>query len=212
MSTTSTRQRDNSSRNIVLAFVGLVLVAIAIAVSTTSGQQVAEDLRASAWGEPAVTGEVLPPFVPGEDAAVGMPGPVVVGVGMAGEDVTIGGSGPQVIAFLAHWCSHCRAEVPVMVDWLGEGRQPAGVEFLSVATSTDEGQPNFPPQDWLATEGWEPPVLLDDQDSTAASAYGLTSFPYFVVLDADGTVVFRVAGELTPDQLDALFAVASNGS
>ncbi|MDD9372346.1 MAG: hypothetical protein PV358_19650 [Acidimicrobiales bacterium] len=46
--------------------------------------------------------------------------------------------------------------------------------------------------------------MLVDGDDSAAQAAGLTAFPFFVAVDADGNVVGRTSGELTPPQLDAI--------
>ena len=50
-------------------------------------------------------------------------------------------------------------------------------------------------------EGWTGRVLLDDEGSPAASAFGLTSYPYLVLVDGDGNVVDRNAGRLGLDGL-----------
>jgi hypothetical protein len=49
-------------------------------------------------------------------------------------------------------------------------------------------------------------VLVDAERGTAAAAYGLESFPYFVALDAAGKVTGRASGELGLGQLRALLA------
>ena len=41
---------------------------------------------------------------------------------------------------------------------------------------------------------------------SAASAYGLSAFPFFTAVDAKGKVVARDSGERTPAQLDQLAA------
>jgi hypothetical protein len=55
------------------------------------------------------------------------------------------------------------------------------------------------------------PVLADDEQSSAATAYGLSAFPFFVAVDAGGKVVARHSGELTPAQLDQLAAQLAAG-
>ena len=105
-----------------------------------------------------------------------------------------------MIVFLAHWCPHCQAEVPRVTEWLGERTLPASVDLISVSTSVSPEQPNFPPSSWLSREGWPLPVIADD--GTAAQAYGLASFPYWVFVDAEGLVLQRIGGELTTDTLD----------
>jgi hypothetical protein len=82
---------------------------------------------------------------------------------------------------------------------------PEGVDLISVSTAIDPNLPNYPPDAWLAREGWEVPVIVDG-DRRIATDYGLTAFPYWVTIDADGKVATRLTGELTPAQLDALVA------
>jgi hypothetical protein len=79
-----------------------------------------------------------------------------------------------------------------------------------VATGIDPTLPNYPPDAWLAREGWTPPVIVDG-DRQIATAYGLTAFPYWVAIGADGNVAGRLTGELSPDQLDQLVASLSGG-
>ncbi len=105
----------------------------------------------------------------------------------------------------------CNAEVPVVVDWVAEGGVPDEVALLAIATSTDAGQPNFPPTTWLQEGSWPSRVMLDDEANTVAAAFGVSSFPFWVVLDADGRVLLRTAGELTPAQLDGLVQIATGG-
>ena len=54
--------------------------------------------------------------------------------------------------------------------------------------------------------------MADSDDGAAATAYGLTSFPYFVAVDGEGNVVARVSGELSTAQLDQLVTLARGGS
>jgi thiol-disulfide isomerase/thioredoxin len=120
--------------------------------------------------------------------------------------VTPGGT-PTIVLFLAHWCSHCQAEVPRLTDWVETNGMPVGMELISVATSSTPSQGNFPPSVWLEREEFPFPVIYDDEDSTAAVAYGLSAFPYWVVLDSDGRVVQRFTGELpNPEAISSLFS------
>ena len=110
-----------------------------------------------------------------------------------------------MLLFLAHWCPHCQAEVPLVQDWVDGGNLPADVELISISTSIDPNRPNYPPDEWLRTEGWTAPVITDESGAVA-DAYGLSAFPYWVFVNADGTVAGRLTGELTTDQLDQIVA------
>jgi cytochrome c biogenesis protein CcmG, thiol:disulfide interchange protein DsbE len=155
-------------------------------------------------------GAALPAFVDAvSDPAVGLPIAEAAGTSFDGSPVRIAADGrPKILLFLAHWCPHCQAEVPVVQRWLDADRLPGSVDLISIATSIDAARPNYPPDEWLARERWAPPVLVDP-DEAVAQRFGLGAFPYWVAVSADGRVAMRLTGELSPDQLDALVAVVA---
>ncbi|MCH7788166.1 MAG: TlpA family protein disulfide reductase [Acidobacteria bacterium] len=164
-------------------------------------------------GPVAVIGDPLPTFDSDDsvDAAVGSPSPGIEATTFSGEAVTVDpadGTG-RMIGFFAHWCPHCQREVPTVVDWIDAGRLADGVEVVAVSTSVDSGAPNYPPSEWFAREGFEELTLLDDEVSSLAEGFGLSGFPYWVIIDTEGTVVKRTSGEQTPEQLDEMAAIAA---
>lgn len=164
------------------------------------------------FGEPAISGENLPPFQrTASDPAIGQSAPVAVGEDFAGQPVTIGEAGtPTAIVFLAHWCPHCQAEVPQVQAWLDAGGGVEGVAIKSVATSSNSARDNYPPSAWLEREGWSSEVLLDDSDNSVWQSYGAGGFPYWVFLNGDGTVAARNSGRLDIATLEQfLLALAS---
>jgi hypothetical protein len=88
----------------------------------------------------------------------------------------------------------------LLSEFLAENPMPSDVELITVATGTREELPNYPPSSWLESESWSAPVLADSADSTAARAFGLSAYPYFVVVDSAGHLVTRATGELTTEQ------------
>jgi cytochrome c biogenesis protein CcmG, thiol:disulfide interchange protein DsbE len=191
----------------------VLIVAAGAAVILTSSPSGAGGTSAAPSRIAAPTlasGAALPAFAdPMSDPAVGLAVPEAAGSSFDGTPVRIAADGrSKILLFLAHWCPHCQAEVPVVQRWLDEGRLPSGVDLISIATSIDANRPNFPPDAWLAREGWEAPVLVDPDDAVA-QRFGLSAFPFWVVADADGRVVMRLTGELSPDQLDALAAAVA---
>ena len=146
-----------------------------------------------------VDGTPLPSFTgDSTDPAVGLTAPRVDGAGFDGTAESIGGKTdkPTLIMFVAHWCPHCQREVPRVVEWRANGVIPEAVNLVIVSTSVVPERGNYPASTWLSDAGWTGRIMADDASSTGALAYGLTSFPYFVALDADGTVVARGSGEL----------------
>lgn len=171
-----------------------------------------------AFGPVSVTGTALEPLADGgTDPAVGQPAPVLDGETPTGDAITIDPSeGPMVIAFLAHWCPHCQSEVPRLVELADAQGEVNGVELVAVATRSDDRRPEFPPGQWLAGEDWPGRVMVDsdappDEAPAALAAYGVSSFPFLVAVDADGEVVARAAGEQGADGLEALFEAARAG-
>jgi thiol-disulfide isomerase/thioredoxin len=177
----------------------LVIVAavVAMALSASPGTSVDEPSTRPV----SVAGAALPDFTdPAGDAAVGQPIPELSGIGLDGEPLTIGpDDGPMAVVVLAHWCSHCQAEVPGLVDYMESGAQPEGVSVVALTTSINAAQPNYPPSAWLEREAWTAPTLIDDGSSSGLAALGLNSFPGFVFVDADGNVAARRTGEIGAD-------------
>jgi hypothetical protein len=60
------------------------------------------------------------------------------------------------------------------------------VPLAVVSTASSQERPNWPPSAWLRDADLSLPVLANDEQSSAATAYGLSAFPFFVAVDADG--------------------------
>ena len=165
------------------------------------------------YGQVAVSGTALTPKPDsGADPMVGTVVPSVTGQQFDGKQLTISADGkPQIIMVVAHWCSHCQAEVPRVQKWLDKDGMPADVELVTVATSNDPAKGNFPAADWLRREKWSVPTIVDDKQGQAGAALGVSGFPYFIVTDAQGKVIYRTSGEITEDQWNALLVAARTG-
>lgn len=188
-------------RSVLLLPLALALVACQSDTTTVSVAQTANV---------TVTGTPLPEYGR-PDGAIGTVPPALSGVSFTGEAVTVDpADGAHVVLFVAHWCSHCQNEIPVVVEWLEAGGLPDGVQLTVVSTAVAPGQPNYPPSDWLARENVTVPILVDDEAANAGAAFGLRSFPYIVTIDASGQVAARVSGEVPPEALDALVADLGN--
>lgn len=219
--------RAGSNRNAVLwialaavvVVAGIVAVAVARSGSSSgsggsaspSGGTVVPDGKLN-YGPVEVKGTALPQAGSGTDAAIGATIPTVEGQTFDGSSMSIAPDGkPKVIMGVAHWCPHCQAEVPRLQQWLDANGMPSDVQLVSIATATNDTRPNFPPGDWLRREKWSVPTLVDDENSDAGAAMGISGFPAFVVVGADGKVVFRTSGELTMPQWEQLLQAARSG-
>jgi len=194
-----------------VAAVVVVLLAAALVFGGGSGKKSPKVAAGVEQTRPVtVTGTPLPKLPDnGTDPAVGQEIPDVAGQSFDGTPVEIRKDGQaKLILFVAHWCPHCQREVPLLTSYLTSHPLPSGVHLYTVATSTSANSPNYPPSAWLQKVGWKAPTMADSPDSKAASAFGLTAFPYFVAVDGSGKVVARTTGEITTDEFAGLAAKA----
>jgi len=196
--------KSSSRTGIIIGVIGGAVVLLLIAAVVFGNEEVGTE-----YGEVEIQGEALPLMpqaAPIDDTATGLAYPAVKGQDFDGDTVTIDHTDGRAkgIVFLAHWCTHCQAEVPRVQAWLDSTGGNADVDLYAVATSMNSGQPNFPPSSWLERENWTVPTLRDDQDNSTLLAYGAGGFPYWVFTNADGTVAIRTAGELSIEQLETI--------
>lgn len=164
------------------------------------------------YGDVTVTGSPLPQLDQGADQAIGVVAPTVVGSDWKGRQYRIEPDGrAKILVFMAHWCPHCQADLPSLVESMQGGSLPDDVDLVAVVSSSDSTRPNWPPEIWLQSEGWAAPVIVDDEVSTAAAAFGLRAFPFYVVLDGNNVNLGRLAGEIGTGGLEALVAIAHGG-
>lgn len=213
------KNTKNTKNNRPLVFgAALIAVLALIAFFATRGDDTGSSTdgngsgaAAQEVGEVEVEGQPLAELNPaGEDPAVGQTAPSLEGTSFDGSAISVEpGSEPKLVVFVAHWCPHCQREVPKIVSWLEDSGTPEGLEMMVVATATDRNRPNYPPSEWLEEEGLDLPTMADDGRGTAAEAYGLSGYPYFVLLDADNKVLARDTGELSTEELDGLVELAT---
>ena len=151
-----------------------------------------------------VTGNALPAIPEtGADPAIGQPAPELKGATFDGTPVNIAKDGrAKAISFVAHWCPHCRTELPKVSSYIKDNKDKFPIEYFAVATGTSPTRANYPPSAWFSSVGFPSPVLADDRTFPAGKAFGLSSYPYFVFLDANNNVVARTSGEIEPSELE----------
>jgi thiol-disulfide isomerase/thioredoxin len=191
------------------AVLGVLVVGgiVALVVTGTKTKSTAERAAASArvFSKITVTGDRLPTHrSTGTDTAVGTKLPTITGTGFDDVKRTLSADAgvPQVVLVVAHWCPHCRRELPRLTKWyadtkLASGALPGGLKVTTIATASSQSQANYPPAAWFANERWPFDTIADDQAGTAADQLGLDGFPYILFVKADGTIAQRTSGELT---------------
>jgi cytochrome c biogenesis protein CcmG/thiol:disulfide interchange protein DsbE len=202
-----------SARLLIGGVAGVVVIAFALAALLSSSPEKTQPSEGVETADVTLTGDPLAPYSveAASDPAVGEVMPTIEGQDFTGRKVTISDDGrPKIVLLLAHWCPHCQAEVPVLQEWFDSGATHGDLDVYSIVTSTDATKPNYPPSEWLDVEGWTARVLLDDDASSAASIAGVTSYPFFVFVDADGVVRQRAAGELPIPTIEAAVAAITS--
>jgi cytochrome c biogenesis protein CcmG/thiol:disulfide interchange protein DsbE len=170
------------------------------------------------YGTVTVTGKALPRYTDGvDDPAKGEAIPTVKGENFAGDPTVISPTTgkAQMVVFLAHWCPHCNREAPRLAAYLkgNGGKPPANVDLTIVPTGSSDQAPNWPPSQWVVQMGLSSlNTLVDDKAQTAAAAFGLSAYPFIVMVDASGKVVERRAGEQQDGFFDKAFTALSQGT
>ncbi len=151
-----------------------------------------------------IEGEFLPDLVdPHTDESVGIPIPSLIGENFDGDVVAVRPTDgvATLVVFLAHWCPHCNNEIPEINRIRDADAWPSGLRVVGVSTAVAPQRPNFPPQRWLKEKDWTYDVIADAYDANrstfiAAEAFGVTGFPFMVLIDESGLIRGRWGGEL----------------
>lgn len=204
-----TTAKTNKRFPVLAIGLGVAAALLVVAVMLAGGEQ----LGGSEFGEPTIAGEALPTvldFVPvdaSQDPAFGTTIPSVSGQDFDGSTVEIAaGDAPIAILFVSHSCPHCQDEIPEIQTWLNAGGGVPGVEIVTVSTAANSAAANWPPSAWLESEGWQPPVIADDADSSVFRAFGGRVIPYWVFVDGNGIVTRRNPGRMEIPALQAAMA------
>ena len=203
---------------VVLAIVIAFVIAIVAGGSKDSGSS--DTTKAPSSDGSVSAGENQPVEVIGEalealsesggDSTIGLTAPTLNGYAFDGSNlsVTPGDGNPYMVVFLAHWCPHCNDEVPRLIEWKESGAVPADLQVIAVSTAVASDRPNYPPSQWVVDKAWPWPVMADSEAMDAAQAYGVSGFPFFTIVGADGKVKARASGELGTDRINQIVAAA----
>ena len=224
---------SKSTKVVIGVVVIAVVVALIVAIATSGGSSdsssndgatdgssvvnvpgAASEVAAAENQPVSIEGQILDPLGdPSADSAIGAPAPLLRGYSFDGRPLTIepGDGRSYMVVFLAHWCPHCNAEVPRLIEWKNMGMVPDGLEVVGVSTGVAADRPNYPPSEWIVEKKWPWTVMADSVTQDAAMAYGVSGYPFFTIIGADGTVKLRASGEKSIEEIDALVDAALAG-
>ena len=112
---------------------------------------------------------------------------------------------PVVINFWATWCVPCYEENAVLMR--AARAVGSDAQFLGIIYEDEEARVRR----FLQEQGSSYPSLLDDEGKTAI-AYGVYGVPETFFVDAQGTIVAKYVGPVTPDVLAQNLRSAMRGS
>lgn len=157
---------------------------------------------------PAVPAGYLPRFTNGSaDTALGLKMSTVEGMEAYSEEALIidpTDGTKRVWLVWSHWCPYCQQELPELAAWYpANADRFTNTELVTVTTSMDPARGN-PLDEYLEAEQFPFPVIVDE-DTNIAAQFGVSAFPFWVVTNGDGTVLYRTAGLIGPEAVEQLF-------
>ena len=109
------------------------------------------------------------------------------------------GDKPTLVNIFASWCAPCEIEHPVLVDLKAQGVRVVGVAYKDAPENTKA---------FLSRLGDPFAARLVDRDGRAGIELGVTGVPETYLVGADGTILAKHTGPLTPETARELLARA----
>jgi cytochrome c biogenesis protein CcmG, thiol:disulfide interchange protein DsbE len=132
---------------------------------------------------------------------IGLPAPGIAGETIDGGryDLTEQRGEYVVVNFFATWCVPCIREHPELVEFDERHRAAGDASVVSVVFDSRPAQV----LEFFERNGGEWPVVVDPDGRTALD-YGVSGVPESYLLAPDGTVLVKIEGGVTADELDRL--------
>ena len=111
--------------------------------------------------------------------------------------------GPMIIDFWATWCEPCKKQMRYL-DLFHNHFKDLGFKVLTVNTDTPKSMSKVKP--YVRTKGFEFNVAVDP-NSQIKKKMKIQQMPTTIIIDQDGTVVYRHKGYVPGDEVGILKAI-----
>lgn len=99
------------------------------------------------------------------------------------------GGRPVLVNFFASWCAGCQVEHPLLMELSRQGVEIVGIDYKDEPADARR---------WLARHGDPYRVVAVDRAGQAGLDWGVYGVPETYVLGADGRILFKQIGPMTP--------------
>jgi cytochrome c biogenesis protein CcmG/thiol:disulfide interchange protein DsbE len=110
--------------------------------------------------------------------------------------------GPSFINVFASWCAPCVQENPALLALKAQGARIVGLAYKDELPAS---------RAFLAKLGDPFTTVLVDRDGRAGIELGISGVPETFLVAADGTILAKHIGPITPDVADSLMERAQKG-
>lgn len=114
-------------------------------------------------------------------------------------DTLDNGDKPMIINFWATWCGPCKKELDNISEVYPDWQEETGVRLIAISVDNTRFFPRVAPH--VASAGW-PFEVLSDINQDLQQAIGFQAPPYTLLLDKDGTIVYRHNQYMDGDEED----------